>query len=439
MDTTDNNLAPKSVLIVDDEPDICNLIAMSVEKAGLTAQVAHSLEQANHALTPSIALCLSDLRLGDGTGMDLIQKSSAIGVPIAILTAHGNVENAVQALKYGAFDFLSKPIENHQLTELLEAALHLPRTRDPVMPLLVGESAEMTSLKSLILKVARSQAPIYISGPSGSGKECVAKSIHALSARSNGPFVPINCGAIPHPLIESELFGYQKGSFTGANEDKVGLFEQANGGTLFLDEVGDLPLDMQVKLLRAIQEKKIRPIGASEERPINVRLLSATAHSLSEMVKQQQFREDLYYRLNVIECQVPALRDRKDDLAALVAHIFKKIAPSRPLAINNAALERLRAYSFPGNVRELENILERAATLTSHDLIGADDLQLPSMLPSAPSSLDEQIEALEKKAILEALETVNGNKKKAAVLLGIPYRSLRYRLAKFALENDSQA
>ena len=418
------------VLIVDDEPDIGDLLKRSLEKMNLQASIATTVEQAQEALNRSIHLCICDLRLPDGDGSELISVATEKDIPIAILTAHGDVQTAVKALKLGAFDFISKPIEEVELKRLVHAALRMPLPVDAsAVPLLTGNSECIQALKCLIRKVARSQAPVYIFGPSGAGKENVAQSIHQLSTRAEQPFVPINCGAIPAALIESELFGHVKGSFTGAHSDKTGLFEHAQGGTLFLDEVGDLPLAMQVKLLRAIQEKRIRRVGATSEIPIDVRFLCATAHSLSEMVKKRTFREDLYYRLNVIELRVPPLHERRPDIPELCVQLLENLSePAQELSKN--ALAALCDYPFPGNVRELENILERAVALSNQHIIQEEDLQLPKGDELTNSALDVQMQSLEKKTILAALEKTGGNKQQAAEILGIPYRSLRYRISK---------
>ncbi|MHB8743881.1 MAG: sigma-54-dependent transcriptional regulator, partial [Sulfuricaulis sp.] len=357
-----------------------------------------------------------------------------------------NVETAVQALKAGAFDFISKPVDLQILRNLVSTVLRLgasfPGHDRRSRHLLLGESPAIQATRATIAKLARSQAPIYISGESGSGKELVARLIHEKGPRADAPFLPVNCGAIPTELMESEFFGHKKGSFSGAVADKEGLFQAAQGGTLFLDEIGELPLHMQVKLLRAIQEKAVRPIGLQKETPIDVRILSATHKDLGALVKQGQFRQDLYYRINVIELHVPSLRERSEDIPLLSAHILDKLAletGGKPPRLDAPALAALSAYSFPGNVRELENILERAITLCEGNTIRATDLQLPAADTEAShddegGALDTVLGSVEKEAILRALEQTRYNKTAAAKVLGITFRALRYRLKKLGLE-----
>lgn len=436
-------------LIVDDEPDILALLELTLTPMGISCHKAVSLKEANQCLQHQVFhLCLTDMRLPDGDGIALVKHINQAypQLPVAVITAHGNVEAAVTALKSGAFDFISKPIDLGILRNLVKTALKSPppypkkerRTRHQ----LLGESPPMRAVRAQIAKLARSQAPVYISGESGTGKELVARLIHDQSSRSSGPFVPVNCGAIPDSLLESEFFGYEKGSFTGAHRDKAGLFQSAEGGTLFLDEVGDLPLVMQVKLLRAIQERAVRPIGSLQEIPVDVRILSATHQDLALLVKNGEFRQDLFYRLNIIELPLPPLRSRSGDIPDLTTHILQRLAANNHIAcpqFTPQALAKLQAYPFPGNVRELENILERALILREGELIQAEDLQLPTANPIpastfAPHSLENRLESVEKQAILHALEQTGYNKTAAAKLLGITFRALRYRLKKLELE-----
>lgn len=437
-------------LIVDDEPDILELLELTLTPLGVACQKAVDLAEARQCLQQhSFDLCLTDMRLPDGDGIELVRLISQHypETPVAVITAHGSVETAVEALKSGAFDFISKPVNLQALRNLTQAALRLPlrypqrerRTRHR----LLGESAAMRAVRSKIAKLARSQAPVYISGESGTGKELVAKLIHEQGPRLEAPFVPVNCGAIPNELMESEFFGHKKGSFTGATHDKRGLFQTADGGTLFLDEVADLPLPMQVKLLRAIQEKSVRPIGSEKEISVDVRILCATHKDLAVLVKEGGFRQDLFYRLNVIELPVPPLRQRASDIPQLAEHILSKLAGINQIAcpkLTPDALEALQVYPFPGNVRELENTLERAMTLCDSEIIEAKDLHLPKAEPpSTPTSLpvgslEECLEGVERRAILQALERTHYNKTAAAKLLGITFRALRYRLKKLELE-----
>ena len=362
----------------------------------------------------------------------------APGVPVAVITAHGNIETAVQALKLGAFDFISKPLDLNHLRNIVENALRVEDTLEDSGSRLLGNSPAMRELSEMIEKVSRSQAPVHISGESGTGKELVARLIHESGPRAEGPFVPVNCGAIPAELMESEFFGHRKGSFTGAVSDKEGLVQSADGGTLFLDEIADLPLAMQVKLLRVIQEKAVRPVGSSHEQTTNARILSATHKPLAEMVASGEFREDLYYRINVIELKVPALRERGDDVLLLAEHILSRLDASASL--DESATRALLVYPFPGNVRELENMLERAVTLCSSGTIGEDDLNLQQVsddtLPHAASAthLGSQVENVQRQAILQALKKTRYNKTAAAKLLGLSLRQLRYRIAKLGIE-----
>jgi two-component system response regulator PilR (NtrC family) len=380
--------------------------------------------------------------LPDGDGLELVEwmQENSRGVPVAVITAHGNVETAVQALKLGAFDFISKPLDLQNLRKIVKNALKLDQVKGNEASKLLGESAAMHELRDLVARVARSQAPVHISGESGTGKELVARLIHDSGPRADSPFVPVNCGAIPSELMESEFFGHRKGSFTGAVQDKVGLVQTADSGTLFLDEIADLPLSMQVKLLRVIQEQTIRPVGSSEEQSVDVRILSATHNILSEMVANGDFREDLYYRINVIELHVPALRERGDDILMLAGHILKRLGSSSD-ALDASARAVLRSYHFPGNVRELENMLERAVTLCASGTISASDLAVRAAGLSESDSagattagLGDHIDDVRRQAIVDALEQTRYNKTAAAKLLGLTFRQLRYRIKKLGIE-----
>jgi two-component system response regulator PilR (NtrC family) len=440
-------------LVIDDESDIRELLGITLERMQVDVQQSASCSAAIAALKASnFDLCLTDMKLPDGDGLSIVEwiQQHRPQLPVAVITAHGNVESAVRALKLGAFDFISKPLDLVALRRLIGATLKLSDSSDASAPdpkdKLIGKSATMRQLREMIDKVARSQAPVHIAGESGTGKELVAHLIHEASARRDAPFVPVNCGAIPTELMESELFGHKKGSFTGAVADKPGLIQSAEGGTLFLDEIADLPLHMQVKLLRVIQEKSVRPVGEQREVPVDVRVLSATHKNLAQLVSDGKFREDLFYRVNVIEIRVPPLRDRLDDVPELINSLVAKLGKqlgTRHLALSSAALQTLHQYAFPGNVRELENILERAATLCSDGKIDVSDLQL-----RAPSSTDavakasvqsgealgDALEDIERDAIVRALEQTRYNKTKAAQLLGMSFRSLRYRIKKLGLE-----
>ncbi len=440
-------------LVIDDEADIRELLEITLQRMGgdsiAVPDVKSALQQLKNG---SFDICLTDMRLPDGRGLDIVRhiQEHYPDLPVAVITAYGNVEDAVESLKAGAFDFISKPVDLATLQGLVEKAVSLPKSesRQQDLPELIGESASIQQLRGLIAKLARSQAPVYISGESGTGKELVARLIHQQGPRADKPFVPVNCGAIPTELMESELFGHVKGSFTGAVKDKPGLFQTAHGGTLFLDEVADLPMHMQVKLLRAIQERRVRSVGAQQEEPIDVRILSATHQSLDKMVENGSFRRDLYYRLNVIQLDVPALRDRREDIQLLCEHVLRDMSEELglpPTSLSKDALNALYSYHFPGNVRELENILERAITLADSNLINSDDLQLPQpqgskfhTTDSAESqdlSLEEEIAEKERQLIREALEKTKYNKTRAAELLGLSFRQFRYRLKKLNLEN----
>ncbi len=449
------------ILIVDDEPDIRELLEITIGRMGLKTAAADSVAAALTLLKKhEFALCLTDMKLPDGNGMEIIQhiQQHAPQTPVAMITAFGNVETAIGALKAGAFDFITKPIDLERLRSLIQTSLRLEDGSEPVgysnTAQLLGNTPIIKELRKQIQKMARSQAPIYISGESGSGKEVVARLIHANGPRASGPFIPVNCGAIPTELMESEFFGHVKGSFTGAHEDKKGLFEAANGGTLFLDEVADLPLAMQVKLLRAIQEKSVRKVGSNQEVGVDVRILSATHKNLKIEMEENRFRGDLFYRINVIEVRVPSLRERKDDIPLLADKILRQLADEWQLAkpaLRDDALAALQAYDFPGNVRELENILERAYTLCEADIITRDDLHLPQgatesvALESAESlaanfsgsePLEKYLEQVEATILQRALDQHRWNRTAAAKALGMTFRQLRYRLQKLGLDRD---
>jgi two-component system, NtrC family, response regulator PilR len=475
----------RSALIVDDEHDIRELLVVTLGRMGLRTDTAPNLAVAREMLsTVAYDLCLTDMRLPDGSGLDLVSEIATRfpTTPVAVITAYGNVEAAVEALKSGAFDFVTKPVDLAVLRGLVRQALDL-NTRRQANPegstLLLGDSPAMVGLRDTIAKVARSQAPVHISGESGTGKELVARTIHAQGSRAAGPFIPVNCGAIPSELMESEFFGHKKGSFTGAHTDKLGLFQVADGGTLFLDEVAELPLAMQVKLLRVIQEKTVRPVGANAEAPVDVRILSATHKDLDVLVADGKFRHDLFYRINVIELDVPPLRERLGDLPLLSEAILKRLAYAmkrRESSLSPDAVAALEIYPFPGNVRELENILERALAMADGEIIDARDLRLPNMthasaasaaasatppallgggMSSPPaqsnpasaadprtgnprdtstSALPSYIEEIERNAIQQALQEHRYNKTKTAAALGITFRALRYKLKKLGIE-----
>lgn len=443
-------------LIVDDEPDIRELLDITLNRMNIDCDCAADLEEARNYLNDNTySLCLTDMKLPDGNGIDLVKhiQKHFPDMPVAVLTAHGNMDTAIASMKAGAFDFVSKPIELERLRSLVNTALKLEsgnaaENSDHVN--IVGQSECMDSLRKKIKKLSRSQAPVYISGESGSGKELTARAIHEQGPLASGPFVAVNCGAIPRELMESEFFGHKKGSFTGAHKDKAGLFESANGGTLFLDEVADLPLDMQVKLLRAIQEKAIRCIGDQKETAVHVRILSATHKDLEVEVSENRFRQDLFYRINVIELKVPPLRERSEDINLLADRFLRNIAEETQdstAKLTKDASKALSQYNFPGNVRELENIIERAYTLCEDDVIDVDDLQIKE--PAAPSaaknqlnkdldgeSLDSHLEEIERGIIIKTLEESRWNRTAAAKKLGLSFRSLRYRLKKLGLDHD---
>jgi two-component system, NtrC family, response regulator PilR len=450
-------MAKPAVLIVDDEPDLCELLTITLQRMNLSPRSADGVGVAQRLLkTEHFDLCLTDMQLPDGNGLELVEwmQQYTPNVPVAVITAHGNMETAVRALKLGAYDFVSKPLDLIGLRKLVSTALKLSETSesDTVVfgPRLLGNSPAMQHLREMIMRVARSQAPVHISGESGTGKELVAKLIHQSGPRRDQPFVPVNCGAIPTELMESELFGHKRGSFTGAVSDKKGLIQSAEGGSLFLDEIADLPLHMQVKLLRVIQEKSVRPIGEQQETGIDVRILSATHKNLAQLVAEGKFREDLYYRVNVIELRVPALRERPEDVPELAEAVLRRLGRRMKIPVpvlGKEALAALVSYSFPGNVRELENILERAITLSTGGEVGVGDIQLrptPAVASSASpvsgtaadavSGLGDQLEDIEREAIVKALEQTRYNKTAAAKRLGMSFRALRYRIKKLGIE-----
>jgi two-component system, NtrC family, response regulator PilR len=451
------------VLVVDDEPDLLELVSLTLGRMSLRTRTASDLSSARRLLKAErFDLCLTDMRLPDGDGLDLVAwiQEHRASLPVAVITAHGNVESAVRALKLGAFDFVSKPLDLGVLRKLVGSAIKLGAavTEDTTAslrgPRLLGTSATMEQLREMIARVARSQAPVHICGESGTGKELVARMIHESGARRDGPFVAVNCGAIPTELMESELFGHKRGSFTGAVADKKGLVQSAEGGTLFLDEVADLPLHMQVKLLRLVQERTVRPVGEAREETVDIRILSATHKNLADLVALGLFREDLFYRINVIELRVPALRERSGDIREIAEAILERLARRANGAtpvISEQSVKMLEAYPFPGNVRELENVLERALTLSTGGVITPEHIRLrvTSRTPggeataTAPAAvaaiagdtaLGSQLEGIEREAIVKALEKTRYNKTAAAKLLGMSFRALRYRIKKLGIE-----
>ena len=452
-------------LVVDDEPDICELLAMTLDRMQIETDTCNDVSSARRMLEGrDYQLCLTDMRLPDGDGLDLVEWMQGKGMttPVAVITAHGNVETAVRALKLGAFDFISKPLNLQALRKLVGTALKLPRgDQISTEVTLLGESPAIGQLRKMIGKVARSQAPVHITGESGTGKELVARMIHSQGARAEGPFIPVNCGAIPSELMESEFFGHRKGAFTGAINDNKGLFQSAEGGTLFMDEIADLPLPMQVKLLRVIQEKSVRPVGVPQEVPVDVRILSATHKDLSALVAAGQFREDLFYRVNVIELTVAPLRERRVDIPILTQQTLQTLAADLDIPVpvlTEEALGKLAGYAFPGNVRELENILERAVALSGDVHITADDIQIQrptGRQPGMPAEdspdlrnnlkadgqgghssdrLGDQLESVERDAIVNALQETRYNKTAAARRLGLTLRALRYRMQKLGID-----
>jgi len=447
-----------NILVVDDEPDIIELLELTLMRMGMNVTSATNTSDAQELLkSRPFQLCLTDMRLSDGTGIDLVQyiTKHCSGLPVAVITAYGTPENAVAALKAGAFDYLTKPVSLKQLRTLVKSALSLPpidatktlKSGTEKLRALLGDSPPMCELRSTIEKLSRSQAAVYISGESGSGKELAARMIHERSARYNQAFIPVNCGAIPENLMESEFFGYKKGAFTGADKDHDGYFLAANGGTLFLDEVADLPLAMQVKLLRVIQEKQVRRLGDVKETSIDVRIISATHKKLDECVEAGQFRQDLYYRLNVIELDMPALRNMRDDIPLIASNILEKICRETERSscrLDRESLAALIRYDFPGNVRELENILERTLALCPNETIGRNELQLKPKETQNESErtltttdqelpLQDYLDRLEKESIIKALEQTRYNRTAAAKILGITVRSMRYRMDRLGL------
>ena len=453
------NTPSPTILIVDDEPDIIELLELTFARMGMNVFSAKCISEAKKLLqSRQFQLCFTDMRLPDGEGLDLVKYIAHhySDLPVAVITAYGTSENAVATLKAGAFDYLSKPVSLKQLRDLVQAAFSLPplQTESAIQNksnqrILLGESQPMRQLRATIEKLSRSQASVYINGESGSGKELAARMIHEKSARHKQVFIAVNCGAIPENLMESEFFGYKKGAFTGADKDHDGFFLIANGGTLFLDEVADLPLTMQVKLLRVIQERQVRRIGDTQERNIDVRIISATHKKLSHCVETGQFRQDLYYRLNVIELNMPTLREMREDIPLIAEAILAKLCreAARPLCtLKKDALAILMNYDYPGNVRELENILERTLALCSDKQIGQEELQLPHTQKEIPQHteshpqvkdqelpLQDFLDKLEKDSIIKALNQSRYNRTRAAKALGITVRSLRYRMERLGL------
>jgi two-component system response regulator PilR (NtrC family) len=437
--------AQGTVLVIDDEADIRELLELSLIRMGLAVECVGTVAAAKQSLqSGQYDLCLTDMRLPDGDGLELVRYigTQCADVPVAVITAFGSTENAVLALKAGAFDYLTKPLSLEQLRTLIKSVLSLPQKPTASKSgeyQLLGSAPPIEQVRATLEKLARSQAPVYITGESGSGKELAARLIHEKGARHDKPFVAVNCGAIPENLMESEFFGYKRGAFTGADADKDGFFQAASGGTLFLDEVADLPLAMQVKLLRAIQEKRVRKIGGTSEDPVDVRVMCATHQNLTTRVETGKFRQDLYYRLAVIELRMPPLRECREDIPVLAEAILQRL--SATVALSDAAKKALLRYDFPGNTRELENVLERAIALCGSEEIQAEDLQLvPPAFAAEPSSpnakwpLPDYLDGLEREAILEALEKTRYNRTAAAKLLGITFRALRYRMERLGIQ-----
>ncbi len=442
-------MTKKRVLIVDDEPDIRELLEITLLRMGLATRCAEDYSSATRNLNnETFDLCLTDMKLPDGDGISLVEhiQHHYPNTPTAVITAHGSIDLAIKAMKCGAFDFVSKPVSLETLRNLVDKALTLPSSAQQISTAadsqyqIIGESQPILDLRRSIAKFSRSQAPVFIRGESGTGKELVARQIHLQGSRVESPFIAVNCGAIPSELMESEFFGHLKGSFTGATNDSEGLIKTAKGGTLFLDEIADLPLSMQVKLLRVIQEKTIRPIGSLKEEAIDIRIISASHNDLDLMVAEGTFRQDLYYRINVINVIVPPLTERPGDIPLLSQHIIAKFSDQygSNLIINMEATKSLQAYSFPGNVRELENILERAAALCESGLITQEDLQLPesqAQLPKkADSTLNEITREVERQQISQALQQHRWNQSATARALGITLRQLRYKIEKLNLK-----
>ena len=441
------------VLVVDDEADILELLELTLVRMGLEVVRANCVQQAKQCLDgESFDLCLTDMRMPDGDGLEVVRHIAERGldVPVAVITAHGNLENAVAVLKAGAFDYLSKPVALDQLRTLVTSALRLPaaaKTGKVEEGALLGNSPAMEQVREMIARVARSQAPVHISGESGSGKELAARLIVEKSARREQPFVAVNCGAIPENLMESEFFGYSKGAFTGADKDREGFFQAANHGTLLLDEVAELPIAMQVKLLRAIQEKRVRRVGATQEEPVDVRILSATHNDLASCVQQGSFRQDLYYRLNVISIHMPSLREMRDDVTVIAERLLERMRGDAVVRFSAQALRELANYDFPGNVRELENVIERALALCMDGLIQPDDLQLKPVQASQAEEqaggvgkypLTDYLDRVEREAILEALGQTEFNRTAAARILGVTFRALRYRMERLSITDKDK-
>ncbi|HVN36003.1 MAG TPA: sigma-54 dependent transcriptional regulator [Casimicrobiaceae bacterium] len=436
------------VLLIDDEPDLLELLELTLSRMGLDTTRAESVAEAIRYLdSESFDLCLTDWRLPDGAGLKVVEhiNQKGLDLPVAVITAYGSAENAVAALKAGAFDYLAKPVALEQLRALVKQALKVPEKTPPSGTgyRLLGESQAMLHVRDMIERLAKSQAPVFINGESGSGKELAARMIHAGGARAELPFVAVNCGAIPENLMESEFFGYRKGAFTGAETDRDGFFQAANGGTLFLDEVADLPLQMQVKLLRAIQEKKVRKVGATQEDAVDVRIISATHKKLSALVDAGEFRQDLYYRLHVIELAMPSLREMREDIPLIANAILERLSRGAPAKLDADALAALERYPFPGNVRELENVLERGLSLAADShRISAGDLHLTPIAEESEYAvtagdkwpLQDYLDRVERAAINEALEKTRYNRTAAAKLLGITFRAMRYRMERLGIK-----
>jgi len=434
------------VLVIDDEPDLLELLELTLSRMGLDTTRAQSVAEAIKLLdSQNFDLCLTDMRLPDGEGLRVVEHitDKSLDVPVAVMTAFGSAENAVAALKAGAFDYLAKPVALEQLRALVKQALKVPeKPAAPSSYQLLGESQAIMQVRQMIDRLSKSQAPVFITGESGSGKELAARMIHLGGPRAEQPFVPVNCGAIPENLMESEFFGYKKGAFTGAEGDRDGFFQAANGGTLFLDEVADLPLPMQVKLLRAIQEKKVRKVGSTQEDAVDVRIISATHKKLPALVDAGEFRQDLFYRLHVIELAMPSLREMREDIPGIADAILRKLSRTGA-KLDAEAVTALESYPFPGNVRELENILERGLSLAADpQRITADDLHLTpppeeadTALPAGDKwPLQDYLDRVERAAINEALEKTRYNRTAAAKLLGITFRAMRYRMERLGIK-----
>jgi two-component system response regulator PilR (NtrC family) len=435
------------VLVVDDEPDLLELLELTLTRMGLDTTRAESVSEAIRLLDrEAFDLCLTDWRLPDGEGIRVVEHISqrSLDVPVAVITAFGSPENAVAALKAGAFDYLAKPVALEQLRALVKQALKVPEKAQPASSYqLLGDSPAMQQVRGLIDRLAKSQAPVFINGESGSGKELAARMIHLKGPRAEQPFIAVNCGAIPENLMESEFFGYKKGAFTGAEGDRDGFFQAAHNGTLFLDEVADLPLAMQVKLLRAIQEKKVRKVGSTQEDPVDARIISATHKKLPALVDSGDFRQDLYYRLHVIELSMPSLREMREDIPPIANAILARLSRGGPTALEPNAVAALERYPFPGNVRELENILERGLSLAADPQhITAEDLHLTPVVDESDAALptgdkwplQDYLDRVERSAINEALEKTRYNRTAAAKLLGITFRAMRYRMERLGIK-----